>query len=234
MPLAPVSAPKAMAVPDDIQGTSDVVSATPRSTRAQRRNAKSSNVSVKDVQDFVDETDVHVTYVKCAQKTCKKVWGRLPDARNVMHEAEKAMEHYNAVADKFLAGTEADNEANRETAPAVTAAALQAIKKAAEPLVEQSEALKSVLAQERDRLQVVVKGRIDDWQRGFDNCLVYLLVFVLFVTCVWWCIGFLRDVWAGDDSESFAETAAPIDEFVGGTAEPVLLGPEVATITDEL
>lgn len=227
--MAPkAKAEKSLPATDEIQLASNAEQVTSRGKRARRRRGEIATVSIQDVQDFVDEYDVFVVYIKTAQKACKKIWDRIPDARKVMDEAEKAMEHYDAVADKYLAGTAADNKANRETAPAVTAAALQAVKDAAKPLAERTEALKNVLDSERGRLEVVVKGRCEAWQRGFDDCLMYALVSLFVFSLVWWFIGYVQHV-----SEEEQGGLAPPLQRASGEAVPSDFRP-TATITDEL
>lgn len=215
--------PADMAVEDEIQPSAKPDTATARAERAQRRNAASITVSVKDVQDFVDEIDVHVVYIQCVQETCKKVWSRLPETRQVMDETEKAMKHYNDTVDEFLDGTEADNEANRETAAPVTAAALQSIKTAAEPLVKQSSELREVIDKEKSRLKVVVGSLVQSWERGCDSCLLYTLSAIFIASFVWFFIGVFQELWE-------AETAPP-GGWDGdlGDLEP----PEAAVISDE-
>lgn len=149
-----------------------------------------------------------------------------------MDEAEKALDHYDATVEKFLDGTVADNQADKTSAAPVTPAAFEAIRNAADPVVDSVDALKEVFDKEKVRLKAIVNEQMETWQQRFDDCLWWLAL-IAFVACLmWWIIGIGQDF---IDNEARGAVAAA-EAAAGGSS--VAEGPPTpsgaVTIEDEL
>jgi hypothetical protein len=179
--------------------------------KSTSRKTDETNLCVKDVHDFIADTDLHLVYIKCAQEYCTDAWSRIPSKRKVVCVAEERLSHYESAVHELLGGREADSHAQRDAATPVTSEGFQAVKDATGSLVDTVEDLVEGFDKKSERFKEKVERNLEAWEKGCDTSIRWILFHIVASSGRWYLIGVLLypDGEHACAAAEIAEAAAP-------------------------